>query len=167
MLGKFMIEDFIYSINQSILVSVRIGGILGLTWLLILSRFSSSGHSYMLMLNMRSILYVVAQHFGRTDALTTLFFGLMLGNEKYIFKVFKEFNKRKFEVISLKRFSMEKSVLLFAFSFFCSNLFYSFSYFSWFWLAVLAEKFNVIFIHGLEILKSLMYKVTLTMLFKL
>lgn len=89
MLGKFMIKDFIYSINQSILVGVRIGGILGLTWLLILSRFSGSGHSYMLTLNMFFILYVVAQHFDGTGALTTLFFGLMLGNEKYIFKVFR------------------------------------------------------------------------------
>lgn len=119
---RFELEPFIYQIAHSTIIGLGVGGTLGIIWFIILSRLSGSRHAYMLTLSILLGLYVIARYFGGTGALSALFFGLILGNEKYMFRIIKRpFLYRSIED-SVKRFHGEISFIIRTFFFILMGL---------------------------------------------
>ncbi len=114
---RFEIEPFIYSVGHSIIIGLGVGGILGVVWFLVLSRLGRSNHAYMLTLSILFILYVIARYLGGTGALSALFFGLILGNEQYMLRVFRRPPLYKSTGDSIKRFHGEISFIIRTFFF--------------------------------------------------
>lgn len=103
--GKFSIGAFV-------------GVILGLTWLVLLKGVTKLSYSYMLTLAVVLIGYTASEYLGGSGALSSLLFGLVLGNEREIFRAFKRERLREVAVdAGLKRFESEVAFLIRTFFF--------------------------------------------------
>jgi len=74
------------TIENAVLVGLILGLGVGIPWMYVTTKLSSSKHSYMLTLAILFILYFLANSFGESGALTALVFGLMLGNKRRLAK---------------------------------------------------------------------------------
>ncbi len=72
-------------IASKFLIGAFVGIVLGLVWLILLRGAAKLSFSYMLTLAVVLLGYAVSEYFGGSGALSSLLFGLMLGNEKEIF----------------------------------------------------------------------------------
>ena len=77
------------TIGNAIGVGLLLGLGVGIPWMYITTKLSSSKHSYMLTLAILFILYFLANSFGESGALTALVFGLMLGNKRRLAKILR------------------------------------------------------------------------------
>ena len=105
-------------IARTFLVGAVVGVIFGIGWLILLRRVIAVPFSYMLTLAMILIAYVVSEQFGGSGALSSLLFGLTLGNERQIFKLFKRERLNGVAVdAGLRRFESEIAFLIRTFFF--------------------------------------------------
>jgi cell volume regulation protein A len=74
------------TIENALVVGLILGLGVGIPWMYVTTKLSSSKHSYMLTLAILFILYFLANYFGESGALTALVFGLMLGNKRRLAK---------------------------------------------------------------------------------
>jgi Na+:H+ antiporter len=72
------------------LIGAVIGFVLGFTWLFALRRVGSLPFSYMLTLGIVLLGYAASEGLGGSGALSALLFGLILGNEREILKIFRQ-----------------------------------------------------------------------------
>lgn len=96
---------------------------LGFAWLFALKKVATMSFSYMLTLGIVMIGYAASESLGGSGALSALFFGLILGNEKTIITSLGQRLNEKTEKISLcvedglKRFEAEIAFLIRTFFF--------------------------------------------------
>ncbi len=105
-------------ITTKFVVGAVFGLVIGIIWLFLLKRVSPMPFSYMLTLAIALLTYTVSEHFGGSGALSSLLFGLMLGNEK---EILKQLRRKETEAVAvdagLKRFESEMAFLIRTFFF--------------------------------------------------
>jgi len=105
-------------ITTKFAVGAAFGLIIGTIWLFLLKSVSSMPFSYMLTLAIALLTYTLSENFGGSGALSSLLFGLILGNEKEILKLLK---RKETDVVAvdagLKRFGSEIAFLIRTFFF--------------------------------------------------
>lgn len=114
--ANYVIEGI--GIASKFAVGAIVGVIFGVVWLILLKRVVAMSFSYMLTLAVVLLAYAVSENLGGSGALSSLLFGLTLGNEREIFKAFKR--KRTTDVAvdaGLKRFESEIAFLIRTFFF--------------------------------------------------
>lgn len=105
-------------IARTFLVGAFIGVAFGIFWLILLKKVITFPFSYMLTLAVILIAYVASEQFGGSGALSVLLFGLTLGNERQIFKIFKRERLNGVCVdAGLRRFESELTFLVKTFFF--------------------------------------------------
>jgi potassium/hydrogen antiporter len=117
--GKFLIGAFI-------------GLGIGLAWLFALRKVASLPFSYMLTLGIILLSYAISEVLSGSGAFSALLFGLVLGNEKEIFKLFNQVRpeNEKVELVvsrGLKRFEAEIAFLISTFFFVFLGIIFSIS----------------------------------------
>jgi cell volume regulation protein A len=111
--GQADFTSVILNIASTFLIGAVVGGMFGLIWLVLLKRAIDMPFCYMLTLAVILVAYVVSEQFGGSGALSSLVFGLTLGNEKEIFKKFKRDRLNGVAVDEgLKRFESEIAFLI-------------------------------------------------------
>jgi cell volume regulation protein A len=99
-------------------VGAVFGLIIGVAWLFLLKIVSPMPFSYMLTLAVALLAYTLSEHFGGSGALSSLLFGLMLGNET---EIMKQLTRRETSSVAvdagLKRFESEIAFLIRTFFF--------------------------------------------------
>lgn len=80
----FNIEILVLNVVRSLIIGFGFGVIFGIAWLFALSRLTE--RVYLLTLSILLLLFVLTRYFGGAGVLSALFFGLILGNGKYLFK---------------------------------------------------------------------------------
>lgn len=100
------------------LIGALVGVVLGLAWLLSLKEIVKQPYSYMLTLAVVLFGYTASEYLGGSGALSSLLFGIVLGNESRIFKALK-FEKANEVAVDggLKRFESEIAFLIRTFFF--------------------------------------------------
>jgi cell volume regulation protein A len=95
-----------------------LGIVIGIGWLSILKRIAKATYSYMLTLGVVLLAYSLSEFFGGSGALCSLLFGIVLGNEKELYKILR-IKKPPNRVVDagMKRFESEIAFLLRAFFF--------------------------------------------------
>jgi cell volume regulation protein A len=105
-------------ITTKFVVGAVFGLIIGIIWLFLLKSVSSMPFSYMLTLAVALLTYTVSENFGGSGALSSLLFGLILGNEK---EILKQLRRRETSMVAvdagLKRFESEIAFLIRTFFF--------------------------------------------------
>ncbi|MBS7660300.1 MAG: cation:proton antiporter [Candidatus Bathyarchaeia archaeon] len=97
---------------------IVLGLILGLTWLGVFKRIAKSSYVYMLTLAVVLLSYAVSEVLGGSGSLCALVFGIVLGNEREIYRMFRIEHPRELMVDEgLKRFESEIAFLLRTFFF--------------------------------------------------
>ncbi|MEM3090518.1 MAG: cation:proton antiporter [Candidatus Bathyarchaeia archaeon] len=99
-------------------IGIVLGIIFGLLWLSVLKRIVKATYAYILTLAIVLLVYAVSETLGGSGALCCLLFGIVLGNEKEIYRMFRL--KRPAETVvdaGLKRFESEVAFLLRTFFF--------------------------------------------------
>lgn len=95
-----------------------VGVLFGLFWLSILKRVAKVPYAYMLTLAIVLLAYTVSDYLGGSGALSSLLFGVMLGNEKEIYKILKLERTRDTLIDEgMKRFESEIAFLVRTFFF--------------------------------------------------
>ena len=95
-----------------------LGVIFGFIWLSVLKRIAKASYAYMLTLAVVLLAYAFSEFLGGSGALCSLLFGIMLGNEKEIYKILKMERPPNTVVdVGLKRFESEVAFLLRTFFF--------------------------------------------------
>jgi len=84
--GTLNVDFMGTTIENAVIVGLVLGLGVGIPWMYVTTKLSSSKHSYMLTLAILFILYFLANSFGESGALTALVFGLMLGNKRRLAK---------------------------------------------------------------------------------
>lgn len=135
--GQANVPTILLGITGKFLMGALIGLLLGFTWLFALRKVASVSFSYMLTIGIVLLGYAVSEGLGGSGALSALIFGLILGNERDIRKLFKQNNiayqqneKVPLSVSKgLKRFEAEVAFLIRTFFFVflgiiftCSNI---------------------------------------------
>ncbi|MFB5606230.1 MAG: cation:proton antiporter, partial [Nitrosarchaeum sp.] len=87
--GTLNVNDMGSTIGNAVAVGLLLGLGVGIPWMYVTTKLSSSKHGYMLTLAILFILYFLANSFGESGALTALVFGLMLGNKRRLAKYLK------------------------------------------------------------------------------
>jgi cell volume regulation protein A len=110
------------SVAQSIIgrfsIGVVLGVLFGLAWLVVLKRIAKTSYAFMLTLAIVLLAYAVSEFFGGSGALSSLLFGIMLGNEKQVHTILRMKNQSNMGVDgALKRFESEIAFLLRTFFF--------------------------------------------------
>lgn len=110
------------TIGQSVVGRFSIGSvfgiIFGIIWLNVLRRIVKASYAYMLTLAVVLLSYALAEYFGGSGALCSLLFGIVLGNEKEIYKILRIEKPTNTAVdAGLKRFESEVAFLLRTFFF--------------------------------------------------
>jgi len=93
LLDSFMAPQLLPAlIAKKVLTKFIIGGVLGLIigtlWYFVLERLSRRPYSYMLTLAVAFIIFSVTENIGGSGPISALFFGLALGNEEHIARLF-------------------------------------------------------------------------------
>ena len=95
-----------------------IGVLFGVFWLSILKRVAKVPYAYMLTLAIVLLAYCVSEYLGGSGALSSLLFGVMLSNEKEIYKILKRERTRDTLIDEgMKRFESEIAFLIRTFFF--------------------------------------------------
>ena len=122
--GHADLGGIMLGIAGKFLIGIGIGLALGFAWLFALRKVADMPFSYMLTLGMVLLGYAASEGLGGSGALSALLFGLILGNERELFKVFRinedknEDEKRMVSVSKgLKRFQAEIAFLIRTFFF--------------------------------------------------
>ncbi|MDH5793554.1 MAG: cation:proton antiporter [Candidatus Bathyarchaeota archaeon] len=110
------------TIGQSIASRFSTGAVLGVIfgfiWLSVLKRIAKASYAYMLTLAVVLLAYAFSEFLGGSGSLCSLLFGIMLGNEKEIYKILKMERPPNTVVdVGLKRFESEVAFLLRTFFF--------------------------------------------------
>jgi len=110
------------TIGQSIASRFSIGAVLGVifgfVWISMLKRISKTSYAYMLTLAVVLLAYAFSEFLGGSGSLCSLLFGIMLGNEKEIYKMLRMERPANMAVDGgLKRFESEIAFLLRTFFF--------------------------------------------------
>jgi cell volume regulation protein A len=105
-------------IAAKFLIGSFVGIALGLVWLFLLKGLAKQPFSYMLTLAIVLFGYTASEHLGGSGALSSLLFGLVLGNEMSIFKALKRERTGDLAVDGgLRRFESEIAFLIRTFFF--------------------------------------------------
>jgi cell volume regulation protein A len=120
------LEATLSSVGVAFGVSILIGLSFGIAWLVILERLKRKPNAYMLTLAMLFLTYVVAINLGGNGALSSLFFGLIIGNSYPIAKLCK-FKTTVSIDDSVRDFHCQISFLTRSFFFVFTGLLFSFS----------------------------------------
>jgi len=110
------------TIGQSIASRFSTGAVLGvifgLIWLSTLKRIAKASYAYMLTLAVVLLAYAFSEFLGGSGSLCSLLFGIMLGNEKEIYRILRMERPPNTAVdVGLKRFESEVAFLLRTFFF--------------------------------------------------
>jgi cell volume regulation protein A len=133
--GQADIAGVASGITGKFMIGLGIGIVLGFTWLFALRRVADLPFSYILTLGVVLFGYAVSETLGGSGALSALTFGLILGNEREIFKLFRKVQpdssddeKMTYAVSKgLKRFEAEIAFLIRTFFFVFLGIIFSFS----------------------------------------
>jgi len=90
--GQANVPTILLGIAGKFLMGALIGLLLGFTWLFALRKVALVSFSYMLTIGIVLLGYAVSEALGGSGALSALIFGLILGNERDIRKLFKQNN---------------------------------------------------------------------------
>ena len=74
---------------------IIIGLSTGIIWLYVLNRITEEPYAYMLTLATAFFTYAIAEYLGGNGALSSLIFGIVLGNEREILKIFKRTSRTR------------------------------------------------------------------------
>ena len=106
------------SIASRFSIGIVLGVIFGIIWLSVLKRIAKASYAYMLTLAVVLLAYAFSEFLGGSGSLCCLLFGIMLGNEKEIYKILKMERPPNIAVdAGLKRFESEVAFLLRTFFF--------------------------------------------------
>jgi len=106
------------SIASRFSTGVVIGIVTGFIWLSVLKRIANASYAYMLTLAVVLLAYAFSELLGGSGALCSLLFGIMLGNEKEIYRMLRMERPSTLVVdVGLKRFESEIAFLLRTFFF--------------------------------------------------
>jgi len=106
------------SIASRFSIGIVLGIIFGLIWLSILKRIAKASYVYILTLAVVLLAYSLSEFLGGSGSLCSLLFGIMLGNEKEIYKILRMERPPDMVVdVGLKRFESEVAFLLRTFFF--------------------------------------------------
>ncbi|MBX5329272.1 MAG: cation:proton antiporter [Candidatus Bathyarchaeota archaeon] len=106
------------SIASRFSIGIVFGIIFGLAWLSVLKRIREISYAYMLTLAVVLLAYALSEFLGGSGSLCSLLFGIMLGNEKEIYRILKIGGSSDLAVdFGLKRFESEIAFLLRTFFF--------------------------------------------------
>lgn len=106
------------SIASKFSIGIVLGIIFGLIWLNALKRIAKASYAYMLTLAVVLLAYALSELLNGSGALCCLLFGIMLGNEKEIYKILRMERSTATAVdVGLKRFESEVAFLLRTFFF--------------------------------------------------
>jgi len=95
-----------------------LGVIFGFIWLSVLKRIAKASYAYMLTLAVVLLVYAFSEFLGGSGSLCSLLFGIMLGNEKEIYRMLRMERPPNTVVdVGLKRFESEVAFLLRTFFF--------------------------------------------------
>ncbi|MEM3609049.1 MAG: cation:proton antiporter [Candidatus Bathyarchaeia archaeon] len=116
--GKFDLIGVSQSITSRFSIGIVLGFLFGLFWLSVLKRVMKVAYAYMLTLAIALLAYSISEFLGGSGALSSLLFGVVLGNEKEIYKILR-MERPPNAVIDagLKRFESEIAFLLRTFFF--------------------------------------------------
>ncbi|MEM2875428.1 MAG: cation:proton antiporter [Candidatus Bathyarchaeia archaeon] len=94
------------------------GAIFGIFWLSILRRVAKSPYSYMLTLAIVLLAYALSEYLGGSGPLCSLLLGMVLGNERDIYRILKKERPSDIVIdIGLRRFESEIAFLMRSFFF--------------------------------------------------
>jgi len=106
------------SIASRFSTGVVLGVIFGVIWLSVLKRIAKASYAYMLTLAVVLLVYAFSEFLGGSGPLCSLLFGIMLGNEKEIYRILRMERPPNTAVdVGLKRFESEIAFLLRTFFF--------------------------------------------------
>jgi cell volume regulation protein A len=106
------------SIASRFSTGIVLGVIFGLIWLSVLKRIAKAPYVYILTLAVVLLAYSLSEFLGGSGSLCSLLFGIMLGNEKEIYKILRMERPPDMAVdMGLKRFESEVAFLLRTFFF--------------------------------------------------
>ncbi|MEM3699416.1 MAG: cation:proton antiporter [Candidatus Bathyarchaeia archaeon] len=106
------------SIASRFSTGIVLGIIFGLIWLSVLKRIAKASYVYILTLAVVLLAYSLSEFLGGSGSLCSLLFGIMLGNEKEIYKILRMERPPNMVVdVGLKRFESEVAFLLRTFFF--------------------------------------------------
>lgn len=106
------------SIASRFSTGIVLGVIFGLLWLSVLKRIAKASYVYILTLAVVLLAYSLSEFLGGSGSLCSLLFGIMLGNEKEIYKILRMERPPNMVVdVGLKRFESEVAFLLRTFFF--------------------------------------------------
>jgi cell volume regulation protein A len=106
------------SIASRFSTGVVLGLIFGIIWLSILKKIAKTSYAYMLTLAVVLLAYAFSEFLGGSGSLCSLLFGIMLGNEKEIYRILRmERPPNSVVDVGLKRFESEIAFLLRTFFF--------------------------------------------------
>jgi cell volume regulation protein A len=116
------------SIASRFSTGVVLGVIFGIIWLSVLKRIAKASYAYMLTLAVVLLVYAFSEFLGGSGPLCSLLFGIMLGNEKEIYRILRMERPPDTAVdVGLKRFESEIAFLLRTFFFVYIGLIVTFS----------------------------------------
>jgi cell volume regulation protein A len=106
------------SIASRFSTGIVLGIIFGVIWLSVLKRIAKASYAYMLTLAVVLLAYAFSEFLGGSGPLCSLLFGIMLGNEKEIYRILRmERPSNNVVDVGLKRFESEVAFLLRTFFF--------------------------------------------------
>jgi cell volume regulation protein A len=116
------------SIASRFSTGVVLGAIFGVIWLSVLKRVAKASYAYMLTLAVVLLVYAFSEFLGGSGPLCSLLFGIVLGNEKEIYRILRMERPPDTAVdVGLKRFESEIAFLLRTFFFVYIGLIVTFS----------------------------------------
>lgn len=116
--GSMDLTAISQSIASRFSIGIVLGLVFGLIWLSLMKRTAGSAYAYMLTLAVVLLTYAVSEFLGGSGSLSSLLFGITLGNEKEIYQILRM--KRPPNMVvdgGLKRFESEIAFLLRTFFF--------------------------------------------------
>ncbi|MEM2912075.1 MAG: cation:proton antiporter [Candidatus Bathyarchaeia archaeon] len=116
------------SVASRFSTGIVLGLIFGLVWLSILKRIAKAPYAYMLTLAIVLLAYALSEALGGSGSLCSLLFGIVLGNEKEIYRILRMEKPSSTVIdIGLKRFESEIAFLLRTFFFVYIGLIFTIS----------------------------------------
>jgi len=106
------------SVASRFSIGIVLGIIFGLAWLGVLKRIAKTSYAYMLTLAIVLLAYAFSESLGGSGSLCSLLFGIVLGNEKEIYRILRMERPSSTVIdVGLKRFESEIAFLLRTFFF--------------------------------------------------
>ena len=116
--GAVDLSGIAKSVAARFSIGAMLGILVGIGWINVLKRISKAAYSYILTLGIVLLAYALSEYLGGSGALCSLLFGIMLGNEKEIYRILRMKKPTNYIVdTGLKRFESEIAFLLRTFFF--------------------------------------------------